>query len=108
MLSAQRYPTKSTYTQLSKYFSDRTAVLCISYLPIVILLSGRNSIATFLTGMTFSTQMLYHRWVGRMVALLALCHGGGYTANYVARGVLPTLYKKVYVPTGIVVRISVI
>ena len=104
--SACRFPMTSTYTQRIKYFSDRTAVLCVSYLPIVILLSGRNSLAALLSGMPFSMQMLYHRWVGRMVALLALCHGAGYTATYTAFGGVTYLYLQPYVPFGITVRRS--
>lgn len=45
--------------------------------PLVVLLSGRNSPIAFLTGASFSTLQIYHRWVARVTFFQALFHGIG-------------------------------
>lgn len=85
-------PAKNTswpnnrYAAQSRYFADRAGVLATSQLPILFLLSGRNSPIVFLTGCSFNTLMLYHRWIGRFVAILALLHGIAYSAYLVNLG----------------------
>ncbi|PWN33193.1 uncharacterized protein FA14DRAFT_155893 [Meira miltonrushii] len=85
-------PAKNTswpnnrYAAQSRYFADRSSVLAVAQLPILFLLSGRNSPVVFVTGCSFNTLMLYHRWIGRLVAVLALLHGIAYTAYLVNLG----------------------
>lgn len=65
---------------------NRTGIVAVSLLPIVTLLSGRNSPAALLSGMTFSVQMLYHRWTARLLAVSVLWHAAGYTGSRVISG----------------------
>lgn len=57
-----------------RYLADRSGVLATAQLPPVILLSGRNNPVTFLTGASFSTCMLYHRWFARVIFVQAVVH----------------------------------
>lgn len=93
-------PAKNTswpnnrYAAQSRYFADRAGVLSVAQLPILFLLSGRNSPVAFVTGCSFNTLMLYHRWIGRLVALLALLHGVAYTAYLVNLGTYTVYWWK--------------
>lgn len=67
--------------QWVRTFSDRTSVLVMIHLPIVILLAGKSSPVALMTGISFSTQMLYHRWVARILLMLTIAHTVGWTVT---------------------------
>ena len=52
----------------------RTGLLSFANLPLVIGLAGRNNVLALTTGISRCTWTLVHRWVGRLVILLALTH----------------------------------
>lgn len=61
-------------TQVGRYVADRAGVLATAQVAPVILLSGRNNPVVYLTGATFNTCMLYHRWFSRYVFGQAVVH----------------------------------
>lgn len=67
------YPNAHFY-QIGRYLVDRAAILAVAQLPILILFAGRNNPVSFLTGMSFATSMVYHRWIARLVTLQILIH----------------------------------
>jgi predicted ferric reductase len=67
------------FVEIGRYFADRTGILATAQFPPLILLSGRNNPVTWITGATFETCMLYHRWIARLVFLQILLHALGYT-----------------------------
>lgn len=54
--------------------ADRAALLAVSQLVPLVLLSGRNSVVRILTDASFETCMLYHRWFARIVFVEAMLH----------------------------------
>lgn len=67
------------YVEIGRYFADRTGILATAQFPLLIILSGRNNPVVWLTGATFETCMLYHRWIARLVFIQILLHALGYT-----------------------------
>ena len=67
------------YVEIGRYFADRTGILATAQFPPLILLSGRNNPVTWITGASFETCMLYHRWIARLVFIQILLHALGYT-----------------------------
>lgn len=71
---------------VTRYVSDRTGVISTVLVSLLLLLGGRNNFLQWLTGWKFSTMMVFHRWVARVTALLAIIHSFGYTWIYLKRG----------------------
>lgn len=70
------------WQQHVRSFSDRAALLVMAQLPLVFLFAGHNSLVILLTGCTFNTIMVYHRWLARLVTILTIGHAIGYTIVY--------------------------
>ncbi|GAA5843048.1 hypothetical protein JCM11251_002716 [Rhodosporidiobolus azoricus] len=64
---------------LIRGFSDRTGILAIGATPLALILAGRNSPVAALTGCSYTTLQIYHRWVSRMAAGHAISHAIGYS-----------------------------
>ncbi|WWC71775.1 uncharacterized protein I206_105734 [Kwoniella pini CBS 10737] len=65
--------------QLLDYLQYRTGVMCVYNMPLLWMLAGRNDVILWLTGWSYSSINLWHRWVARMAVLQALIHGVAYT-----------------------------
>ncbi|GME52291.1 ferric reductase [Neofusicoccum parvum] len=57
-----------------EYLRDRTGVLCVLNMLPLFVLAGRNNPLIYLTGISFDTFNLVHRWVGRIAVLHAVAH----------------------------------
>ncbi|GAA5843265.1 hypothetical protein JCM11251_002266, partial [Rhodosporidiobolus azoricus] len=64
---------------LIRGFADRTGIIAIALTPLALVLAGRNSPVAALTGCSYSTLQIYHRWVSRMAAGHAISHAIGYS-----------------------------
>jgi predicted ferric reductase len=64
----------------------RTGFLAIMNMLPLFLLAGRNNPLIRLTGITFDTYNLIHRWLGRIVVVEAIIHGVAWMVNKVAKG----------------------
>lgn len=71
---------------LTRYISDRTAIICTLLTPLLLLFGGRNNFLQWVTRWKFSTMIAYHRWIARMVVAMAFIHSVGYTWMYVTEG----------------------
>ncbi|KAK9370381.1 ferric reductase NAD binding domain-containing protein [Lipomyces kononenkoae] len=69
-------PGAQHYTALS----IRAAWLAIAQVPLLILLAGKNNLIGLFTGASYARLNVIHRWVARMLLLLATIHLG--TENY--------------------------
>lgn len=78
------FPTASN--EVIALFSNRTGVLSMCNLPLVLLYAGRNNFLLWLTNWSHSTFLLLHRWVAVMCVLEACVHSAVYLADYVAEG----------------------
>nr|XP_018261247.1 uncharacterized protein I303_05683 [Kwoniella dejecticola CBS 10117]OBR83405.1 hypothetical protein I303_05683 [Kwoniella dejecticola CBS 10117] len=65
--------------QLLDYLQYRTGVMCVYNMPLLWMLAGRNDVILWVTGWSFSSINLWHRWVARMAVLQAFIHGVAYT-----------------------------
>ncbi|WRT65682.1 uncharacterized protein IL334_002627 [Kwoniella shivajii] len=90
-------------TQLIRYLSDRTGIMCFYNLPLLWCLAGRNDIILWMTGWSYSTLNLFHRWVARIAVLQAIVHSAGYT--YLERDILAEEFAQRYWWTGVIATI---
>lgn len=72
------------------------------HLPIVILLGGKSSPVALMTGISFSTQMLYHRWVARILLMLTIAHTVGWTVTEARAGYYTETMSDPYIWWGFV------
>ncbi|WVF72580.1 hypothetical protein IAT40_007397 [Kwoniella sp. CBS 6097] len=61
--------------QLQRYVADRLAIMCFYNMPLLWALAGRNDVILWLTGWSYSTANIFHRWVARMVTFQGFVHG---------------------------------
>jgi predicted ferric reductase len=98
--------------QLTRYIADRSGVLAFAQIPLLIAFAGRNSILIWLTGWSFTTFNVWHKWVARVCVLHTFIHSVGYTVYAFQEGgaaMLAYYYEDVYLQYGAVVSlISVI
>ncbi|EME83870.1 uncharacterized protein MYCFIDRAFT_115437, partial [Pseudocercospora fijiensis CIRAD86] len=73
----QYYPTYKL--QLARYVADRTGFLSIAQLPMVWVFAARNDPFMWLTGWSFATYNLFHRWIARIAVVHAIIHSIAYT-----------------------------
>ncbi|KAF2455767.1 ferric reductase like transmembrane component-domain-containing protein [Lineolata rhizophorae] len=62
------------YETVARELRNRTGVLAVVNMIPLFLLAGRNNPLINLTGLSFDTYNLIHRWIGRIVVLEAVCH----------------------------------
>ncbi|WVR07339.1 hypothetical protein IAU60_004380 [Kwoniella sp. DSM 27419] len=61
--------------QLERYVADRLAIMCFYNMPLLFALAGRNDVILWLTGWSYATANIFHRWVARMCTLQGFVHG---------------------------------
>ncbi|OCF41134.1 hypothetical protein I317_05048 [Kwoniella heveanensis CBS 569] len=61
--------------QLQRYVADRLAIMCFYNMPLLWALAGRNDVILWITGWSYSTANIFHRWVARMVVFQGFVHG---------------------------------
>ena len=72
--------------EIIRYIADRTGILCLANLPLLILYAGRNNVLLWLTNWSHGTFLLLHRWVAWMLTIQASIHAILYTKQYAAGG----------------------
>lgn len=83
-LFTPNYYFKTKGDQLARYLADRTGIMAFTQVPIVFLFGGRNNLFMWLTGWSFDTFNIYHRWTSRVMVLYAVIHSICY--SYLMRG----------------------
>ena len=90
--------------QLRSFLAVRLGIMAVSQTPLIFLFAGRNNFLMWLTGWSFDTFNVYHRWIGRGMVALAISHGVTFT---VAVGdALPAAYKRHWFYCGVMAVIS--
>lgn len=90
--------------QLRRYIANRTGILAFAQLPLLFLFAGRNNIMMWVTGWSFDTFNVYHRWIARVMVALAITHGVAYTI--ITGNFLSTSYPELYFFMGVIAVIS--
>lgn len=65
---------KSRYIAKVHYMADRTGIVVLIYMPLLVLFAGRNNIMQWLTRWSFATFICFHRWLARVAFSLVLVH----------------------------------
>ncbi|CAM9020736.1 unnamed protein product [Wickerhamomyces anomalus] len=109
LLSTAHYSFKSTEevrnVQLMEFVADRTGLLSFGLIPLLIIFAGRNNILTTLTGIPYSTFIVFHKWVARFMWIHALIHSACWTAYAVYYKVMAKDSAEPYWTWGIVATI---
>jgi hypothetical protein len=90
------YATKTA--QILKYVADRTGIIAWYNLPLLWLLAGRNDFLLWLTGCSYATLQVFHRWAARITALQALVHSAVFI--YMMRQTWDIMWGKMFWRTG--------
>jgi len=89
--------------QLSRYLADRSGILAFAQIPLLIAFAGRNNILIWLTGWSFSTFNVFHKWVARVCLIHTFVHSVTYTVYGVLEGEsLSVYYEDAYLRWGVV------
>lgn len=67
---------------MTRYVADRTGIVATLFIPLLYLLAGRNNFLHYLTGISFSTFLLYHRWIARVTMILVIIHSITFSINF--------------------------
>lgn len=65
-------------TQFARYFGDRTGIMSFYNMVLLWLLAGRNDVVIWLTGWSFQSLNLFHRWTARVAVVQAFIHSCAY------------------------------
>jgi hypothetical protein len=69
--------------QRIRYFADRLGNLMSASLPWLWLFAARNNPFLYLTGWSYRTFNIFHRWIARILVVEAIVHGSSFSAFYV-------------------------
>lgn len=94
------YPTKQIF--ITRLVADRTGIICSMLTPLFIMFAGRNNIVQFLTGWKSATLFAYHRWVARMVVMMAFTHALCFTYIYTWEKYYETAMEEAWLRWGVV------
>ncbi|KLT39287.1 hypothetical protein CC85DRAFT_288728 [Cutaneotrichosporon oleaginosum] len=64
--------------QLARYLGDRTGIMSFYNMVLLWLLAGRNDVVIWLTGWSFQSLNLFHRWTARVAVVQAFVHSCAY------------------------------
>ena len=66
--------------QVLRYFGDRLGALLSSSIPLLFLFGGRGNVFISLTGWSYRTFNIFHRWIARILLIEAVVHGVVFSA----------------------------
>ncbi|WVQ93403.1 hypothetical protein IAU59_000473 [Kwoniella sp. CBS 9459] len=89
--------------QIDRYLADRTGIMSFYNLPLLWCLAGRNDVILWLTGWSYTSLNLLHRWVSRVTVAQAIIHSAAYT--WLERDYLAESFKERYWVTGVVATV---
>jgi ferric-chelate reductase len=80
----------------------RAAWLAVAQVPLLILLVGKNNLISLITGVSYERLNVLHRWVSRVLLLLATIHFGSQSYGWNKYGVMQLEWQTdTCPPTGI-------
>lgn len=97
----QNYLFASMRLQQLRFFADRAGILAFANFPLIIMLSTRNTICEYLTNVKYSSLIMFHKWIGRMMFIDVILHGGAYIIYAMITKSVGTSSKQTYYKFGI-------
>lgn len=67
---------------ITRYIADRTGIVSTVLTPLLLLFGGRNNFLQWVSGWKFSTMITFHRWIARLVVMMAFVHSIAFTWKY--------------------------
>ncbi|WVQ80312.1 hypothetical protein IAT38_002417 [Cryptococcus sp. DSM 104549] len=89
---------------LGRYIADRTGVGCIYHIPLLWILAGRNDFLLWITGWSFASMNIFHRWVARICTFQAIAHSIAWT--YVDWYKLSDMFPRMYWRAGVAAAVT--
>jgi ferric-chelate reductase len=68
----------STFSQGFRYVADRSGILAFAHLPLLVIFAGRNNMLISLSGLPYSSFMIFHKWTARVMFIDAGIHSFAY------------------------------
>ncbi|CCH41325.1 Ferric reductase transmembrane component [Wickerhamomyces ciferrii] len=99
------YEMTSRFQAFTIFVADREGLIAFGLIPLLIIFAGRNNIITSLTGIPYTSMIVYHKWVARLMWLAAMIHSACWTSYAVNRGYLKSYYSETYWKWGVVATI---
>lgn len=65
-------------SQLARYVADRTGIMSFYNMTLLWLLAGRNDVLLWLTGWSYPSLNLFHRWTARVATVQGFVHSAAY------------------------------
>ncbi|KAI5962080.1 uncharacterized protein KGF55_003155 [Candida pseudojiufengensis] len=90
------------WNEMGRKIADRTGIIVIWQMPLLILFAGRNNFMQWITGFPYSRFIFFHKWIGRVVFLISIVHGVGMTYNGRGIGKYNLRFLQAYVRWGTV------
>ncbi|RFU73113.1 hypothetical protein TARUN_9155 [Trichoderma arundinaceum] len=69
--------------QVCRILADRLGIFMTADLPFIFLFSGRANIFIYLTGWSYRTFSIFHRWIALILVVEGIIHGCVFSAYYV-------------------------
>jgi len=104
--SENMYWPEQTDIQLTRYVADRSGILAFAQIPLLIAFAGRNNVLIGLTGWSYSTFNVWHKWIARVCLIYTFIHSVTYTVYAFQEGgaeMLAVYYQDTYLRWGAVV-----
>ncbi|EME88424.1 uncharacterized protein MYCFIDRAFT_43867 [Pseudocercospora fijiensis CIRAD86] len=86
---------------LGKLISNRLGTLALAHIPLVWIFAARNNPLLWLMSWPYDAFSQFHRWIGRMLAVIALGHAIGYTIVRHKQGTYHEMWSEAYWHYGI-------
>ncbi|KIR77478.1 ferric-chelate reductase [Cryptococcus gattii EJB2] len=90
--------------QVARYIADRTAIMSFYNLPILWCLAGRNDVILWITGWSFSSMNIFHRWIAIVTAFQGIAHSAAWT--WIERDVIAVMFQEMYWRAGVFAAIT--
>ncbi|CCK70677.1 putative ferric-chelate reductase KNAG_0E04240 [Huiozyma naganishii CBS 8797] len=92
----------STRLQKIRLLADRAGILSFGNIPLIILLSTRSNICEKLTNVKYSSLIMFHKWIGRVMGIDVFIHGGCYLGYAIMTGSFSFSVRQKYYQFGII------
>jgi predicted ferric reductase len=82
-----------TKAEITTYVANRTGVLSFANMALSVLFAGRNNPLLYITGISQTTALNFHRWSARVATVQAVVHSILYTVTYFWQGGAAAYYE---------------
>lgn len=106
VFSENLYWPADTWVQLTRYVADRSGILACAQIPLLVTFAGRNNVLIWLTGWSYTTFNVWHKWVARVCLIQTFIHSVGYSMygwHFGGSAELAAYYEDPYLRWGAVV-----